>query len=182
MDDILFRARSIEDIKTVFQALDGPTRDLGLDMNTRKMELLGMRGSVQTEIRSRHGSTIATWDAANNASKVYKYLGVYFHTEEQGQKVLDFVTSEMNLFFTDLAPLGLIATELMVLCNRQLQPTIVYRLLASPFIDSQLNTVEQCIRRNLSLFGKFPRFLSPKKKHTGRKDGSPSLVLFQIFM
>ena len=136
VDDILFRARSIEDIITVFEAFNGPARELGLEMNTRKTELHAMRGSAQTEIRSWHGSTIATWDAAHNPRKVYKCLGVYFYTEDQGQKVLDFVKSGINSFFANLAPLGLTATELIMLCNRYLQPNIAYRLLASPLTDS----------------------------------------------
>ena len=107
---------------------------------------------------------------------------MYFYTEHQCQKVLDFVKSEMNSFIANLAPLGLTAIELIMLGNRQLQPTIAYRLLASPLTNSQLRVVEQCIWRDLSLFGKLPKFLLPKNKHTGRRDGSLSLVLFHIFL
>ena len=181
VDDILFRARSIDDVQTVFEAFDGPARELGLDMNTSKTELHARRRMAQTEIRSRHGSTTATWDAAHNPRTVYKYLGVYFYTEDQGQKVLEFVKSEINFFFTNLSALNLAATELIMLCNKQLQPTIAYHLLAGPLNDSQLKAVEQCIWRNLSMFGRLPKFLSPKNRHTGKKDGSLSLIPFQIF-
>ena len=66
VDNILFRARSIADIETVFEAFGGPARDLGLNMNISKTELRAMEGSAQSEIRSPHRSTIGTWDAANN--------------------------------------------------------------------------------------------------------------------
>ena len=119
VDHILFRARYIQDIKTVFEAFYGPARDLDLNMNTNKIQLHAMRGSAQTVIGSRHRSAIATWDAANNPRKVYKYLGVYFYTEDKCQKVLDFAKSEINSFFAHFAPLGLTATEVIMLCNRQ---------------------------------------------------------------
>ena len=182
VDDILFWARSIEDIKTVFEAFDGPARELGLDMNVGKTELHAMRGSAQTEIHSCHGASIATWDSTGSPHKVYKYLGVDFFTSDQGQKILEFIKSEIRSFFTHLAPIGLTASELIMLCNKQLQPNIAFRLLAGPLTDAELHSVEQCIWPNLAIHGKLPRSLSAKNRHAGRAQGSLNLTAFKVFM
>ena len=141
-----------------------------------------MRGSVQTEIHSLHGASIATWNSSGSPHKVYKYLGVYFYTSDQGQKILEFIKSEILSFFTNLAPLSLTASELMLLCNKQLQLTIAFCLLAGPLTDAELQAVEQCIWRNLPIHSKLPRFLSAKNRHAGRAQGSLNLTPFKVFM
>ena len=132
VDDILFRARSIKDVKAVFKAFDGFAKETGLDMNVNKTELHAKRGTAQTETRPRHRASIATWDSLGNP---HQYLGVLFYTTGHEHRILDYVKSEIRSFFVNLAPLGLTATELIMLRNRQLQPTIAYRLLASPLSE-----------------------------------------------
>ena len=125
VDDILFRARSLEDIKTVYEAFDGPARQLGLDMNLGKTELHVMRGMGHTVIHSRHGGVISTRDPQGNPHQVYKYLGVYFYTADHATRVYDFIKTEINAFYALLAPLNLTASELVMLANKQL----TYRML-----------------------------------------------------
>ena len=45
IDDILFCARSLNDVRTVYGAFDGPARSLGFDMNVEKTELHTLRGT-----------------------------------------------------------------------------------------------------------------------------------------
>ena len=128
-------------IKTVFEAFGGTARQLRLDMNVGKTEMHAMRGAARTKIDSRHGASIPTWDSTSSPHKVYKYLVVYFYTSDQGQKILEFIKSESRSFFTHPALLGLTASELIMLWNEQLQPTIAFRLLAGPLTDAELHSV-----------------------------------------
>ena len=132
VDDILVRARSIQDIKTVYEAFDGPARELGLDMNLRKTELHVLRGSGHTVVRSRYGGVLSTRKEDGSPHEVYKYLGVYFYTNNHAHQVLQYIKATINAFYTQLAPLSLTASELIMLTNKQLIPTLAYRLLAGP--------------------------------------------------
>ena len=62
IDDILFRARSFQDVRTVFETFDGPARSLGLDMNVDRTELHVIRREGHTEIVPRYGGRISTRD------------------------------------------------------------------------------------------------------------------------
>ena len=64
-----------------------------------------------------------------------------------------------------LAPLDPTASELIMLRNKQLIPTIAYRLLASLLFISQVYTPQQSIWYCLSKYGKLPRLLRPKDRH-----------------
>ena len=124
IDDILFRARSLADIQVVFEAFDGPARQLGLDMNVEKTELHMLRGSQHAVIQSAHGGRVSTRDAAGKPHSVYKYLGVYFYTTDHATRVWEFKRAEINSFFAQLAPLQLKASELISLVNKQIIPTM----------------------------------------------------------
>ena len=61
-----------------------------------------------------------------------------------------------------------------MLTNKQLIPTVAYRLLASPLTDGQVEALHKSLWRNISL--------SPKDKHRGHKNGCLGLMPFQTFM
>ena len=145
VDDILVRARSIQDIKTVYEAFDGPARELGLDMNSGKTELHVLRGSGHTVVRSRYGGVLSTRNEDGSPHEVYKYLGVYFYTNDHAHQVLQYIKAKINAFCTQLAPLSFTASELIMLTNKQLIPTLAYRLLAGPVTSEQLYTLQQSI-------------------------------------
>ena len=182
IDDILFRARSVEDIKTVYEAFDGPARMLGLDMNLSKTELHAVRGVGHTIVRSCHGGTISTRDQNSNPHQVYKYLGVYFYTFDHSTQVYDCMRAEINAFYARLAPLELTASELIMLTNKQLLPTVAYRLLAGPVPDKQLYALQQLIWANISSYGKLPRLLSPKDRYGPRAEGGLCITPLLHFM
>ena len=169
IDDILFRARSVQDIKKVYEAFDGPARELGLDMNITKTELHAVKGTGHTEIHSRHGGVLSTRKADGSPHQVYKYLGVYFYTSEHAYQVLQCVKSMINSFYAHLAPLQLTASELIMLTNKQLIPTVAYRLLAGPVPATQLHSLQQTVWYNLCKYGRLPRSMSPKDRHTTMK-------------
>ena len=150
IDDILFRARSLKDVKLAFEAFDGPARTLGLDMNVDKTELHALRGSGHTEIVSQHGGKISTLDSRGQPRSCYKYLGDFFYNSDAQSKVLDYVHAEINAFFARLAPLSLTATELISLVNKQLIPVLTYRLMAGPITDAQLYKIQQSIWHNVA--------------------------------
>ena len=182
IDNILFRARSLQDVRTVFEAFDGPARSLGLDMNVDKTELHALRGSGHAEIVSRHGGKISTLDSRGQPRSCYKYLGVFFYTSDFHSKVMDFVHTEINAFFVRLAPLQLTATELISLVNKQLIPVLAYRLMAGPVTDAQLHKIQQSIWHGVARYGRLPHHLSQKDRHLGRPQGCFSLMPFQTFM
>ena len=127
IDDILFRARSLKDVRLVFEAFDDPARALGLDMNVDKTELNALQGSGHTEIVTKHGGTISTLDSRGQPRSCYKYLGVFFYNSDAQNKVLDYVHAEIIAFFARLAPLSLTATELISLVNKQPIPVLAYQ-------------------------------------------------------
>ena len=98
IDDIPFRARSVEDIKTVYEAFHGPARMLGLDMNLSKTELHAAHGVGHTVVRSCHGGTISARDQSGNLPQFYKYVGFYFYTSDHSTQVYDCMRAEMNAF------------------------------------------------------------------------------------
>ena len=109
VDDILVRARSIQDIKTVYEPFDGPARELGLDMNLGKTELHVLRGSGHTVVWSCYGGVQPTRKEDRSHNEVYKYLGVYFYTNDHAHQVLQYIKATINAFYTQLAPLSLTA-------------------------------------------------------------------------
>ena len=137
-DDILLHARKKDDVQRVFEAIDGPARLLGHDMNVNKTELHLMRGAAHIDIHSQHGGRLSTRESTGRPHAVYKYLGVYFYTTDHIEKVFAFLKADIESFFAHLAPSGLTASGLIQLTNKQLIPTVSYRLLASPLDDSQL--------------------------------------------
>ena len=180
--DILFRARSKEDIQTVFEAFDSPAREWGLDMNVNKTELHLIRGMTHIDISSPHGGPISTRDRQGFPQSVYKYLGLYFYTTSHAEHTMAFVKAEIDSLYAHLASLGLTASELIMLTNKQLIPTVAYRLLAGPVTDTQLDSLEKCIWRNISQYGRLPKGLSPKDKHRGPADGCLGFLPFATFM
>ena len=184
IDDILFRARSLADIQVVFEAFDGPARQLGLDMNVEKTELHMLRGSQHAVVQSVHGGRVSTRDTAGRPHSVYKYLGVYFDTTDHATRVWEFVRAEINSFFAHLAPLQLTASELISLVNKQLIPTMAYRLMAGPITDAQLVKLQHLIWNNIAVFGKLPRRISPKDRYHSRSSPCFGLGLmpFRMFM
>ena len=138
IDDILFQARSLEDIKTVYEAFDGPAGLLGLDMNLSKTELHAVRGLGHTVVHSCHGGTISTKDQNSNRSQVYTYFGVYYYSPDHSIWVYDCMRAEINAFYTHLVPLELRASELITLTKKKVLPTVAYRLLAGPVPEKQL--------------------------------------------
>ena len=132
MDDILFRARSVQDIKTVYEAFEGLARELGLDMNIGKTELQMLRGANHTTVCSHYGGILSTTKPDGTPHQVYKYLGVYFHTSDLAHQVFQFQKSTISCVFVQLAPLDLTASELIMLTNKQLIPAIAHHLMASP--------------------------------------------------
>ena len=164
-DDILFCARSPEDIKTEYERFDGPARQLGLDMNLGIAELHVMRGMGHTVFHSRHGGVISTRDQQGNAHQVYKYLGVFFYTADHATRVYDFIKTEINVFYACLASLNLTALELVLLINKLLLPTICYRLLAGAVTKKQLHTLQQLMWSNIASYGKLPSILSPQNRY-----------------
>ena len=56
-----------------------------------------------------------------------------------------------------------------MLTNKQLIPTLAYRLLAGPVTSEQLFTLQQSIWHNISKYGRLPRLLSRKDRHTHLK-------------
>ena len=141
-----------------------------------------MRGNGHADIVSRYGGQISTKDPRGAPHAVYKYLGVYLYTSDHANKVLDFIQAEIDSFYAHLAPLNLSATELIMLTNKQLIPTVAYRLLASPLTDVQLALLKSKIWSNLARYGRLPRGLSPKNRYDGRSKGCFGLMPFQIFM
>ena len=89
---------------------------------------------------------------------------------------------EIDSFYAHLAPLKLSATELIMLTNKQLIPTVAYRLLASPLTDVQLALLRSKIWSNLARYGRLPGGLSPKNRYDGRSKGCFGLMPFQTFM
>ena len=132
-------------------------------MNVSKTELHVMHGMGHAEITSRYGGCISTRDDSGQPHKVYKYLGVYFYTSEHSENMFDFVNAEITSFFAHLAPLELTASELIMLTNKQLIPTIAYRLLASPLSDEQLARVQKKMWFNIAKYGRLPVNFPPKK-------------------
>ena len=141
-----------------------------------------MRGNGHADIVSRYGGKISTKDPRGAPHAVYKYLGVYFYTFDHATKVLDFIQAEKDSFYAHLAPLNLSATELIMLTNKQLFPTVTYRLPASPLTDGQLALLQSKIWNNLVRYGSLPRGLSPKNRYDGTSKCCFGLMLFQVFM
>ena len=151
-------------------------------MMVTKTELHALRASGQPEEHSRHGGKIATCDSNKQTHQVYKYLGVYCYTSDQCELVYELIKSAVNACFDVLASLKLTASELIMLCNKQLQTTLVYRLLASPLNTHQLQMIQKTIWRKISVYGLLPKGLLRKNKYMGRTKGCRNLVLFLIFM
>ena len=116
------------------------------------------------------------------AHQVYKYLGVYSYTSDQRRRVYELIKSEINACFDVLASLKLTASELIMLCNRQLQITLAYRLLASPLNTHQLQMIEKTIWRNISVYGLLSKGLLPKNKYMAGTEGCLNLVPFDTFI
>ena len=182
IDDILFRARSVEDIKTVYEAFDGPARLLGLDMNLAKTEVHAVRGVGHRVVHSCHRGNISTRDQNGSPHQVYKYLGVYFYTSDHSTRVYDFIRAEINAFYARLAPLDRTSSELFMLTNKQLLAMVAYRLLAGPVPDKQLYALQQIIWANISSYGKLPRLLSPKDRYGHCSEGGLSITPLLHFM
>ena len=125
VDDMLFRARSVQDVKTVYEAFDGPTWEMGLDMNIGKTELDMLRGANHTSTRSRYGGILSTAKPDGTPHQVYKYLGVYVYTSGFAHQFFQFLKGTISYFFVQLAPLDLTASESIMLTNKQLIRTIV---------------------------------------------------------
>ena len=182
IDDILFRAMLVEDIKTVYKAFDGPARMLGLDLNLSKTELHAVRGVGHTVVRSCHSGTFPTRDQIGSPPQVYKYLGVYFYTSDHSTQVYDCMRAQINAFYARLAPVELTASELIMLTNKQLLPMVAYRLLAGPVPDKQLYAVQQLIWAKISSYGKLPRLLSPRDRYGPRAEGGLCITPVLHFM
>ena len=90
----------------------------------------------------------------------------------------------MNSFFAHLAPLQLTASGLNSLVNKQLIPTMAYRLMAGPITDAQFVKLQHLISNNIAVFGKLPRWLSAKDRHHSRSSPCFGLGLmpFRTFM
>ena len=151
-------------------------------MNVHKTELHVMRGNENADIVSRYGAKTPTKDPRGAPHAVYKYLAVYFYTSHHANKVLDFIQAEIDSIYAHLASLNLSATELIMLTNKQLIPTVAYRLLASPLTDVKLALPQSKKWDNLARYGRLPRGLSPKNRYDGRSKGCFGLMPFQIFM
>ena len=99
IDDILFRARSIQDIKTVYEAFHGPARQLGLAMNISKTELHMLGGANHTTIRSRFGGILSTTKPDGTPHQVYKYRCVFVHTSDCCNQVFHLFKGTISFFF-----------------------------------------------------------------------------------
>ena len=151
-------------------------------MNVYKTELHVMRANGHADLVSRYKGKISTKKPRGAPHAVYKYLGVHFCTSNHATKVLDFIQAEIDSFDAHLAPLNLSATELIMLTNKQLIPTVAYRLLASPLTDGQFALTQSKIWSNLGRYGRLPRGLSPKNRYDRKFKGCFGLMPFQIFM
>ena len=175
--DILVRACSILDMKTVYEGFDGPARELGLDMNLAKTELHGLHRSEHTVLLSRHEGILSTRKEDGSPHEVYKELGVYFYTNDHEHQVLQYIRTTIHAFYAQLAPLSSTASELIMLTNKQLIPTLAYRLLAGPVTSERLYALQQSIWHSISKYGQLPRLPLRKDRHTHLK-----LVPLQTFM
>ena len=145
IDEILFRARSLQDVRTVFEAFDSPP-----PLSRPRHECRQNPFSCSAKLRSHRSCLktrrqISTLDSRGQPRSCYKYLGVFFYTSHFHSKVMNFVHTEINAFFVPLAPLQLTATELISLVNEQLIPVHAYRLMAGPVTDAQLYKIQQSI-------------------------------------
>ena len=178
IDDIFFRARSLRDVRAVFEAFDSPARTLGRDIDVHKTELHGLRGTGHTEIISQYRGNISTPDPCSQPRSCYKYLGVFFYTLDVQSIVIDFLHAEINAFFASLVPRDLTATELISLVHKQLIPVLAHCLLAGPSLTTsctKFNSPSGIIWHNLGA----SLTISPPKIDTW---ADLSLIPFQTFM
>ena len=83
IDDILFRLHSRRDVVTTFNYFDKTARDLGLDMNMTKTEVLAMGNSPHISFKTIAGSVVSMLLPDGTPRTVYKYPGIYIYTTKQ---------------------------------------------------------------------------------------------------
>ena len=145
-----------------------------------------MGKAPQTTITAPSGKGLSTIDPKTLAPrKVYKYLGVYLFTEPDPILTYELAKSRITSFFTFLHPLNLTLSEYIQLVNLQLIPTLQYRLMAHPLDQSQLQSLQNIIWKNIAIHhdpekrNRISRLVSNKDKYTCRPHGGLDLRHFQ---
>ena len=180
IDDLLFRLHSQSDVETVFNFFDTTARQLGLDMNVSKTEVLAMDQAPQFSFTSASGAKISTLLENGQPRSVYKYLGIYLFTNNQTLNLIDFINNEVTAFFTATAHLGLTHSELILLINAQLIPVLTYRLMAHEIPPNIIQGFEEKIWAELCAHSRLARTVSPKDRFPPRKFGGLGLHSLSI--
>ena len=128
-------------------------------MNCDKSEVHTLGGIPQHDFQSPSGFTLSTVDPnTKQPRKGYKYLGVYIYNDKHPPQLRHQIHSELNSYFVHLSPLRLTLPELVKLVNVQLIPTLTYRLIAHPFLPSEIDELTAAVWKELATHGR----ISPK--------------------
>ena len=159
IDDKLYRSPSQTYIQKLIDFYDTDARTWGLQMNCDKSEVHALGGVPQHDFQSPSGFTLSTVDPdTKQPRKGYKYLGVYIYNDKHPPQLRHQIHSELNSYFVHLSPLRLSLPELVKLVNVQLIPILTYRLIAHPFLPSEIDELRAAVWKELATHGR----ISPK--------------------
>ena len=180
IDDILFRVADPLSAKKIFCYFDTVVRELGLDMNSEKTEIQAMGDAAHFSFRARGGMVISTCRPDGTPRDFYRYLGVYLYSSDPGGRLDTYVLNEIRGFFSTLAPLELTHSELVLLINCQLIPTLTYRLMAHNFPTSVLESYDKAIWTELCANSRVSGLVSEKDRNIRRKEGGLNLNSLRV--
>ena len=159
IDDKLYRSPSQTYIQKLINFYDTDARTWGLQMICDPSEVHALGGVPQQDFQCPSGFTLSTIDpATKQPRKGYKYVGVYIYNDKHPPQLGHEIYSELNSYFVHLSPLRLTLPELVKLVNVQLIPILTYRLIAHPFLPSELDELREAVWKELATHGR----ISPK--------------------
>ena len=155
-------------------------------MNVSKTEVQAVSNSPKRNfVTTRHNIFSNINPDKGRPRNFYKYVGVYFSTQDQSKELASALSAEIRAYFSNMEPLPLTLSEKVPLVNKQLHPMIAYRLLGHSLPVETLNLFEKDIWRALQRSSITPK-VSPMDRPHPRSQGGleisslPIMVQVQI--